>query len=398
MSGRRLVLVVALALAAVAACTSKDDTSSPPTTATGSAAPVEEFTGSVEAFYEVPDPLPAGAPGDLIRTQPVTASDGQAGLRIMYHSTDVNGDDRAVTGIVYYPTGTPPDGGWPVIASAHGTTGIASQCAPSRIPLEPWGFGIEGVRVGTDYIGLGPVGEVHSYLSATAEGNAVVDSVAAVHHIAEANAGHRWLAVGHSQGGHAALITNEIAAERLPDDELLGTVAIAPGAQFSEGYGDDLQIRIITTMVLFGAVDEHPDVDPADYLEPEAFAAAEKVVADSCLDQIITTMAPFAASPDFYVKEPSDGPARDWLEDNDPAQVVSDSPLLLVQGGLDIIVVPARTEALFERLCAMGQVVDKLDYPEADHTGEPAAAAPQITEWLTDRLAGQPAPDGCAQA
>lgn len=398
MSGRRLVLVVALAL--VAACTSSGDSSSPPKTTAPAAAPVEEFAGSVEEFYEAPDPLPAGRPGDLIRTQPLTAApDGQAGLRIMYHSTDVNGDDRAVTGVVYYPTGTAPEGGWPVIASAHGTSGIAAQCAPSRIPLEPFGFGIDAVRVATDYIGLGPVGEVHSYLSAAAEGNAVVDSVAAAQHIAEANAGHRWLAIGHSQGGHAALITNEIAAERLPDEELLGTVAIAPGAQFSESYGDDLQTRIITTMVLFGAAAENPDIDPADYLNPEAFAAAEKVVAEGCVGEVINTMAPFAASPDFYIQEPIEGgQAQEWLEDNDPAQVVSESPLLLVQGGLDLIVVPARTKALYERLCEIGQVVEMIDLPTADHATEPALAGADITQWLQDRLAGQPAPNSCAPA
>ena len=359
--------------------------------------PAEEFTGTVDAFYEVPDPLPPGEPGDLIRTQPLDAQDGEAGLRIMYHSTDVNDDDRAVTGVVYHPTGEPPEGGWPVLASAHGTTGIASPCAPSRLPLVPEAFGVEGVRVATDYIGLGPVGEIHSYLSATAEGNAVIDSVAAVQQIPEANAGDRWLAVGHSQGGHAALITNERAAERLPDHELLGTVAIAPGAQFTESYGDDVQIRIISSMILLGGVDENPDIDPADYLNPEALAAAESVAGTGCLDQIVDVMLPFAAADDFYVTEPmSDAASRAWLEENDPGQVVSDSPLLLVQGGRDGIVVPARTQALFERLCGLGQVVDLVDLPDADHGGEPALGAGQISAWFADRLADRPAPDGCS--
>jgi pimeloyl-ACP methyl ester carboxylesterase len=393
-------LAVVFALVA-AGCSSDDATSSsssPSTTeADIPAAPVEEFTGSVEDFYVVPDPLPAGEPGDLIRTQPIDAPDGQVGLRIMYHSTDVNGDDRAVTGVVYYPTTAPPEGGWPIIASGHGTTGIAEQCAPSRFPLEPMAFGVPGVRVGTDYIGLGPVGEVHSYLSATAEGNAMVDSVVAARNLAEANAGDRWLAVGHSQGGHAALITNEIAADRMPGMELLGTVAIAPGSMFTESYGDDVQIGIITTMVLLGARDEHPDVDPADYLNAEALAAGQKVTTESCLDQIINVMLPFAASPDFYVQDPrtDDGTGREWLEANDPAQQVSESPLLLVQGGKDGIVVPARTEALFAKLCEMGQVVDYIDLPDADHATEPAQAADQITTWFTDRLAGKPAPNGC---
>jgi pimeloyl-ACP methyl ester carboxylesterase len=392
-------------LGVAAACSSDDadaggaDDDASSDGAAAAAAPVEEFTGSVDEFYEVPDPLAPGEPGDLIRTQPLDAEEGEVGLRIMYHSTDVNGDDRAVTGVAYYPTGPAPDGGWPVLASAHGTTGIASQCAPSRLPLVPGEYGVEGVRVATDYIGLGPVGEVHSYLSASAEGNAVVDSVAAARNIADAHAGDRWLTVGHSQGGHAALITNEIAAERLPDAELLGTVAVAPGAQMTETYDDDVQTRIIATMILFGAVDENPDIAPADYMNAEAVTAAEDVVAESCLGDIIDTMVTFAASDDFYVNDPmaeSGTVASDWLEENDPGQVVSDSPLLLVQGGLDPIVVPARTAALYDRLCGIGQVVDLVDLPEADHGTELAMGADQISAWLAARLAGEPAPDGCS--
>jgi pimeloyl-ACP methyl ester carboxylesterase len=251
--------------------------------------------------------------------------------------------------------------------------------------------------VATDYIGLGPEGELHSYLSASAEGNAMVDAVRAVGGIDEAHAGDRWLAVGHSQGGHAALITNEIAAEALPDHELLGTVAIAPGAQFTELYGDDVQIRIITTMVLFGAAADQPEVDPADYLDPEAYAAAADVVEDACLPEIIDTMLPFALSPDFYVEDPLDDEvASDWMEENEPGHVAADSPLLLVQGGRDSIVVPARTQALYDRLCGIGQVVEFLDVPEATHDSEPIDAADEISAWLADRLAGAQARDTCA--
>src|SRR5690606_28193025 len=128
-------------------------TSGPGATTTTAArpSPPERFTGSVEDFYVAPDPLPPGEPGDLIRVQPVEAPPGEAGLRIMYRSTDGDGEPRAVTGVVYHPTDPPPDGGWPVLASAHGTTGIAPSCAPSRFPSPPEAYGVTGVRVATDY-------------------------------------------------------------------------------------------------------------------------------------------------------------------------------------------------------------------------------------------------------
>jgi pimeloyl-ACP methyl ester carboxylesterase len=349
-----------------------------------------------DAFYDVPDPLPAGEPGDLIRTMPIEAPAGDVGLRIMYHSTDSEGDDRAVTGIVYYPTAEAPDGGWPVFAWAHGTSGLAPQCAPSRIPLAPPDYGVQGVRVATDYIGLGPNGEIHPYLSAAAEGNAMIDSVAAVRALSDAHAGNRWVAAGHSQGGHAALVTNEMAADRLPDAELLGTVAIAPGAQLSETYGDEVQTRIITTMVLFGAAADDPDIDPRDYLSPEVYDVAAGLVEDTCLGEIISTLLPLAPSDDFYKVDPRDDEVGSaWLEENDPGKVVSDSPLLIVQGGQDLIVLPARTEALIERLCDLGQVVDRIDLPDANHDTEPSQATAQIADWLAARLAGDTPTDDC---
>lgn len=355
----------------------------------------EQFTGSVEDFYVVPDPLPPGDPGELIRVQQIDAAPGERGLRIMYHSAD--GGDRAVTGVVHYPTGPPPEGGWPVLAWAHGTSGIAPQCAPSRVPLVPDAYGVEGVRVAPDYVGLGPEGEVHPYLSAAGEGNAMVDGVRAAHQIEEAAAGGRWLVVGHSQGGHAALVTNEIGPDALPEYDLLGTVAIAPGAQFTETYGDEVPFRIITALVLFGSADEHPDIDPASYLSPEVMAVATTVMRDECLGPIIDALVPFAVSPDFYVQDPLDDEvARGWMEENDPGQVVSESPLLLISGGRDGIVVPARTNALYERLCDLGQVVQFIDLPEATHDTEPVDAADQISGWLADRLAGEPASSTCA--
>ena len=397
---RRALATLLLGGFLAGACSGSDVGSAPdgpePTSEAGAPVP-EEFTGSVEDFYVAPDPLPPGEPGDLIRIQPVDASAGEAGLRIMYHSTDAEGDDRAVTGVVYHPTGTPPDGGWPVLAWAHGTSGIASQCAPSRLPAVPPAFGVDGVRVATDYIGLGPVGEVHPYLSAAAEGNAVIDSVRAVGQIPGAHAGTRWLVAGHSQGGHAALMTGEAAAERLPDHELLGTVAIAPGAELSKTYGDEVQVRIITTMVLFGLAAEDPEIDPADYLTPAAYEAARTVVADACLDTIINTMVAHAVSPDFYTQDPlATDLAGQWMEDNDPGGTASPAPILLISGGLDMIVLPARTHDLFDRLCDVGQVVQLVDLPDADHSTEPALAAPQIEAWIADRFAGGSAPSDCA--
>ena len=395
---RGLVACVGVAVLAAACSGGGGDDDEPGADAGGGAAPaagVEEFSGSVEGFYRAPDPLPPGEPGDVIRTMPIEAPAGEVGLRIMYHSTDAEGDDRAVTGVVYSPTGEAPEGGWPVVAWAHGTSGLAAPCAPSRSPAPPPGFGVHGVRVATDYIGLGPEGELHPYLSAAAEGNAVIDSVAAARSLPELRAGDEWVVAGVSQGGHAALMTNELAADRLPEAELLGSVAIAPGSQLGETYGDDLQARVITTMVLVGVAAEDPDVDLGDYLGPAALSASA-VIEEGCVGDIIGTMAPVAASPDYFITDPRTAPiGAAWLEVNDPGQVASESPLLLVQGGQDTLVLPARTAALLERLCHLGQVVETLDVPTADHDTVTDQAGDDIAPWVAARFAGDPFSDDC---
>lgn len=393
----RLVrLLAGVAVLAAGACSGGDDADDGgDVDAAAAAAEVEDFSGPVEAFYEVPDPLPPGEPGDLIRTMPVDAPAGEVGVRVMYHSTDAEDDDRAVTGVVYYPTGEAPDGGWPIVAWAHGTSGLAAPCAPSRNPAPPPGFGVRGVRVATDYIGLGPVGELHPYLSAAAEGHAVVDGVAAARSLPEAEAGDRWVVAGVSQGGHAALVTGERATDRLPDAELLGTVALAPGAQLGETYGDEVQARIITTMVLVGAAAEDPAIDLADYLSPDVLEAAA-VIEEGCVGDVIGSMAALGSSPDYFVDDPRTAPlGTAWAEENDPGQVVSEAPLLLVQGGQDPLVVPARTAALFDRLCGLGQVVDMLEIPTANHDTVTDEAVTDVEAWLAARFAGEPADDDC---
>src|SRR5438105_2778182 len=53
--------------------------------------------------------------------------------KLAYVSTDAFGHRSRVTGTVFVPRGTPPEGGWPVVSWAHGTSGLADGCAPSRV-------------------------------------------------------------------------------------------------------------------------------------------------------------------------------------------------------------------------------------------------------------------------
>jgi len=359
----------------------------------------EHFTGSVADFYVVPDPLPPGAPGTLIRYQDLDASSTQESLRVMYHSRDAAGRDRAVTGVVSFPVGrVAPDGGWPVVSTAHGTTGIAEQCAPSRWEKSAPLYGVDGVAVATDYIGLGPVGEVHSYLNGISEGNAMIDAVRAVRMIPEAHASNRWFSIGGSQGGHAALFGGERSATYAPELELLGTVAMAPPAAFDQTFGlvDEIVVRIIGVMMLNGAVLEHPEIDPNFYMGDQA-AAAAGVLKTGCLGEIQSAYVPLAAAgPSFWKVDPRTvEPTLSFTLAQEPGLVATAAPMFVSSGTTDIQVNYQRERILVDRLCRLGQVVEFHEYAGADHGAVFALSEGRVRQWLAERLAGTPAVDSC---
>lgn len=356
----------------------------------------EVFTGPVADFYRVPDPLPAGDPGDLIRVQAVSSDATSTTVRIMYHSVDGAGRDRAVTGKMTFPNAAAPPEGWPVMSIANGTVGLAPACALSRNGNGVYDFGIGGVAVASDYIGEGPVDEIQAYMSRDSEGHSVLDAVRAARNFADANAGSNFVVLGGSQGGHGALAASELAASWAPELDLAGTVALAPAAMFDRTYGplDEIVTRVVTAMGTLGLSTEHPEIDLTDYVSPAGMAAFD-VLRTQCMDAVIPAV--LAVGEGFFTNDPrTTEPLRSLMLANDVGNVAAASPVFLIQGTADPIVAPARTDDLFARLCDSGQVTEYLTVDGADHDNVTGQAMDRIQPWLRARLAGDPAADDCS--
>lgn len=166
----------------------------------------------------------AAEPGDLLSAAPYRASwvpsKAAQAYKLAYRTPDHHGRLAEATGLVYLPAGPAPAGGWPVVSWAHGTQGIADHCAPSVSgPYQPERDGrfldqflAQGYAVlAADYQGLGSPGD-HAYLHVRTSARNAIDLIKASRHfLGNATLSPRWVSVGHSQGGAAALTAGHLA-------------------------------------------------------------------------------------------------------------------------------------------------------------------------------------------
>ncbi len=200
-------------------------------------------------FYAPPSPLPAGKHGDVIWSRTITKGpvlkNAARTTLVLYRSNSLDGKAIAVSGTFAIPKGKAPKGGWPVISWAHGTTGSADVCAPSRDAaadpahayiayaypqFEQWlkkGYALAF----TDYEGLGTPGP-HPYLVGHSEGRGVLDIVRAARKL-DPSIGKRFAIAGHSQGGQSALFAAADAPKWTPELQLRGVASFAPLSQLT---------------------------------------------------------------------------------------------------------------------------------------------------------------------
>lgn len=404
--GRRWCAAVAVALALVAtttACSSDaaDRAAAPTTTAaaptsTTTTVPVaEELAPDATDFYTVPDPLPQGLHGTLIRYQEVTPTvlEGATTYRIMYTSWNIGSETIAVTGTALVPEAAAPAGGRPVLTIAHGTTGIADECAPSKAPGGELRLLADPIARGwlvaeTDYEGLGTPGR-HPYLVGVSEGHSTLDAAIAAGQLPGADPSDRVAIAGYSQGGHGALWANQLAADYAPDLEVVGTFAGAPATE--------MQIILrgapggFKALMVAGYAAAYPDqLDPATFFTPAAVAALDSVD-EGCTGEVFEAMS---AVPADQITLPTafDGPWTAVADSNDPGAVATDDPILIIHSQQDETVPIILSSFLLDRMCEAGQVVERRVLPDGGGHGPAAIVAyPEALTWLADRFEAEPA-------
>jgi pimeloyl-ACP methyl ester carboxylesterase len=358
------------------------------------------------AFYEAPS-LAGTKPGALLRQESFDGYQVPAGahaVRILYHSQDSHGGDVATSGVVLIPAGNPPAGGWPVIAWAHGTTGVARQCAPSL--EKDMNYGEEGlmpmVRAGfavvaTDYHGLGTAGP-HEYVSKTAQARDVIYSIPAAK-AAVPSLGRRWVAVGHSQGGIAAWSVAEMQAS-LKDPDYLGAISVSGAADIQAileqmGGGDSSAAFYLVYMAY--AIHAHsPAFKPSQMLDGVALRRYARATTQGCWNY---DYAAFLNDRGEKVLKPhwEDSDAvKEFFRGDELGAAPVGGPLFVITGEADETVPLALVKQTVKKACTNGVALSFRSYPGLDHDPTMTNSTPDQLAWIKDRFAGKPASSNCA--
>ncbi len=350
--------------------------------------------GDPPSFYDPPDALPAGPPGTIIRAEELDEELAPRSWRVLYTSTGLDGEPTAVSAIIAAPDGPAPAGGWPVVAWAHGTTGVASRCAPSlvydhhglgRVPELTRLLDAGNVVVITDYPGLGTPGP-HPYLVNDSEGRAVLDAVRTANGVLPGEISPTTAVFGHSQGGHATLAAAALAADYAPELRVVGAAPMAPPTALGELLDDDVDEIdgiVLGAFAVASWAAVYPEADEDAVVRP----VARPIVRDLAGLCAATTGEGLSAAPDvialkagFLSADPSDTPGwRELLAENSAGDASTTIPLLVTQGLTDDLVRPAVTQAYVD---AQSRAVSAWSTARTRaSTTSPCARWPPATWW-----------------
>jgi hypothetical protein len=438
--GRRSAAGARLLAAAVTAAACAVATAAPASAA--GTQPVVSRGVTVPAFYTPPAELPSGN-GALIRTQPLPLGLSLPGLdgrplpgeatRLMYRSTDSNGQPVAVTGAYIEPSAAwKGRGPRPLVALASGTMGQGDQCAPSMALQYPLTLTGETVSVGyeilsiyrllssgvavvvTDYVGLGTTDRLHTYVNRLDQGHALLDAARAARAVpgASITPESRIGLYGYSQGGGATAAAAELQPSYAPDVPLAGSYVGAPPADLTA------VMKGIDGSALSGAlgwaINGFAQSDP--YLKEvveanvnDAGRAALKDLSTMCVGDAILGRG-FTKSTKWTTSGKSIGEviaadprAQAALDEQRVGTLEPAGPVRVATGVHDDIVPHAQARRLAVDWCRKGGDVtyEAIDLPNLGDKILTNHLVPLITDqgdavsWLTDRLSGESAASNC---
>ena len=347
-------------------------------------------------------------------------------LDVVGYTTQDRGKLITATAAVAYPTDYDQATALPVLLFLHGTSGFTDLCAPSAQTdtrtLIASLAGLGYVVVAPDYIGMQdgrPTGFLHPYLVGEATAIASLDAVRAGARFVAARsdvttcAAPRFVTLGGSQGGHAALWVDRLAPYYAPELEHDGAVATVPPADLKAEVDHALTQLVpasantaaffVASSDWYGTTSQLSQVfiPPLDTQLHDEFAATcspgksvqnatslDQVFQTSLLSQVqsggIASVSPWGCTvvENGLLTTSTPRPAS--------SAYVPSYGILYVLGEADTLVSTPIEQASFDTLCQRGMPLEYLECAGASHTATTAWALPEILDFLSDRVAKKP--------
>ncbi|MGN2484220.1 alpha/beta hydrolase [Acinetobacter calcoaceticus] len=376
---------------------------------------------------------PSGTPANNIQN-PVVKVDAYTSTNLgsvaaessilTYKMLGQSGQEVQATSLVFTPNTPPPAGGWPIVVWAHGTTGVADICAPSKAALADSTKDLISkllaagyVVVAPDYEGLGTPG-IHPFLNVKSEAFSITDAVVATrNYLSQRNllTSKKWLTVGHSQGGHAALSAAQYASRAQLDYK--GTVAVAPASNlgFILVAGEQsvvnatldkkipmyAQLDTYTALVTAGMRNTQPNFDYSQVFTSQisGIAAQAETLCSGPLGQAFGAgMTKYATDHngtlDGYTRTQPNFMAvalvKTFLDkDSQPLQVKVTTPIIIYQGVADSTVPKLATDLLISNATVVGTKINSYVTGNWDHATVMSTNVDNIVGNVQNLLAAQ---------
>ena len=213
-------------------------------------------------------------------------------------------------------------------------------------------------------------------------------------------ASNRFAVWGHSEGGHAALFTGELAARYVPELMLVGVAAAAPATYLVDLFEDDAatdQDLIAMALLSWTGLE---NISPATIVEP-AIMQAFTQTARGCLTSVAQfealekSVKPLQTERFLKIDPTKTEPWRGIMVRNSPGKDPPGHRSSLPKA-LPIRRWIRRSRSVSPKRCApKGLESSFVELPGVSHVFVARDAAPTALRWMNDRFRGAPAPSSC---
>ena len=348
-------------------------------------------------FYDLANVPASARPGTLIRSQPTYDYALSADIvtnRILYYSRAANGEPRAVSGVVIVPEKTPPAGGWPVIAWAHGFEGVARQCAPSlrdnlvEGPLLSMYINLGYAIVVSDYAGLGTASR-NAYVDMQSNAADVIYSVPAAR-AAAPDLSPRWIAMGINEGDLVAAAVDEVEHD-IGDPNYLGSVALSGIVDGRNLFDMRQGSAELPVFLAYGINTIYPQFQPSEILTDKALPLLREAETSCTLPKAAELPANQALKPNWEQNEF----VKKFTDRNTLGHKPALRGLLVLASETDPSVPMSLTTQAVGRLCKQGDRVQFFHYSNPDPRAVIGDSVRDQIDWIRARFANQAPRSNC---